>query len=95
MEYEKCLICKEYHWTDKPCNPIYYFKHEDWGDDFQKIRAYDFEDAAKKFGIKYNEYGDYALMNDSVEVIISDGNTEKKFNVSAEPVINYHVEEVK
>jgi hypothetical protein len=93
MEFNRCSLCKEFHWDNQKCNPIYYFKHEDWGDDFQEIRASSFEDAAEKFAIKYNTNGDYNLMDNTIEVIISDGKTEKKFDVSAEPSINYHVKE--
>jgi hypothetical protein len=90
MSYERCASCKEWHWKDKPCPPIYYFKHEDWGDAFEEIRAYDYEDAAERFAKQYNEDGDYCLMDSSTEVIISDGKIEKNFRVSAEPDINYH-----
>lgn len=89
MSFDKCNLCNEYVWLDKhKCAPIYYFKHPNWGDEFQEIRAHSFEDAAEKFAKTYNEDGDYALMNKSEEVIISDGKTEKKFRVSAEPDIN-------
>lgn len=94
-DFKKCSVCNEYHWTNGECKPLFYFKHEDWGDDFQEIRASDFEDAAMAFAIKYNEDGDYALMDDSTDVVISDGNVEKVFKVSAEPDIHYTVTEAK
>ncbi len=93
-KFERCKICKECHWTDKSCNPIFFFKHENWGNEFEEIRASNFADAAKKFAILYNEDGDYSLMNDNEDVIISDGKKEIKFNVSAEPDICYYVKEI-
>lgn len=93
-----CEICKtcgelKYDWKEHRCLPIFYYKHDEWtGDEFSEIRAHNFEDAAERFAKKYNEEGD--LMNESTEVIISDGNTEKRFRVSAEPDVYYHNEEV-
>jgi hypothetical protein len=97
MSLSKCPTCKEFVFDGivHRCEPIYYFKHENWGEEFQEIRAIDFDDAAEKFAKLYNEDGDYSLMNgDTEEVIISDGKTEKKYKVSAEQAIEYHVEEV-
>ena len=67
----------------------FYFKHEDWGEEFQPIEAFDMEDAAEKFAERYNEDGDYCLMNHSEDVLISDGTIEKVFTVYAEPTVNY------
>ena len=93
--YNKCPTCKEYVWTEKHnCPPVFYFKHENWGDDFEEIRAHSFEDAAERFAKLYNDDGDYSLMDNEEHVIISDGKTEKKFIVSAEPDISYHVSEI-
>jgi hypothetical protein len=90
-----CSICKEYDWEHThTCPDIYYFKHEDWGDEFNEIRARSFRDAAYRFAQKYNEDGDYALMDSSERVIISDGKREQEFIVSAEQDISYSVEEV-
>lgn len=94
MSFEKCSICGEYDFLDKhKCPPIFYFKHEDWGEGFQIIRAWSYSDAANKFAKLYNE--DYALMDNTIEVLISDGVTEKKYRVSAEPDILYSDEEIK
>ena len=54
-KFERCDICHEYHYSDKECNPIFYYKHSSCCDKFQEIRAFDFEDAAEKFAITYNE----------------------------------------
>jgi hypothetical protein len=95
MTLKTCSICKEYDFGNHRCKPIFYFKHPDWGDEFQEIRASSFEDAAAGFAKMYNEDGDYALMNNSEEVIISNGTIERKFKVSAEPDIYYNIEEIK
>lgn len=98
MVYKVCEMCKEgyYDWEQPhKCKPIFFFKHKDWGEDFEEIRANSFEEAAENFAKLYNEDGDYALMNNSEEVIISDGTIEKKFSVYAELEIYYSVEEIK
>ena len=96
MDFARCDTCGEYGWTDEhKCSPFFYFTHENWGDEPQKIMAKDFDQAAMRFAALYNEDGDYALMNDSIEVIISDGGTEKKYMVSAEPDIYYRADEIK
>lgn len=71
----------------------YFFKHDDWGDDWQEICADDFEHAAKRFAEIYND-GDYALMDDEQTVIISNGKIEKTFVISAEPSIKYFAREI-
>lgn len=87
-----CKLCGEYASLDRhECPPIYYFKHEDWGDEFQAIRARSFEGAAREFARRLNENGDYVLMDNEEEVIISDGKEERLFVVSAEQVIDYIV----
>ncbi len=93
--FVKCEICGKYSWTGErhKCSPIFYFKHEDWGDEFEEIRATDFDDAALEFAKLYNENGDYPLMDSEEEVIISDGKTEKRYIVSAEQSIEYNVKE--
>ena len=94
-DFEKCKICGEYDFLSKhKCPPIYYFKHESWGDEFQEVRAWTFDGAAEKFARMFNENGDYNLMDCEEEVIISDGETEKRFVVSAEQDISYSVTEV-
>ncbi len=97
MGFKQCETCKEYHFTDRKCKPIFYFKHDDWGEEWQEIRAVGFEDAADNFAKYYNEDADShsPLMNNTGEVLISDGETEKKFRVSAETDIRYSSEEIK
>ncbi len=96
MSCEDCKICGElkFDWKDHNCPLIFYFKHEDWGEEFQEIRAWSFSDASARFAEMYNEEGDYTLMNNTVEVLISDGQEEKKFKVSANTEICYSSEEV-
>jgi hypothetical protein len=92
--FRKCEICKEFDLMDRhKCQPVFYYKFIDWDDEFVEIRAFDFKEAAEKFGEKYNDEGD--LMNNEIEVIISDGKIEKKFCVSAEPDVHYSATELK
>jgi hypothetical protein len=94
MVLKICPICKEYVFGNHKCKSIFYFKHFDWGEEFQEIRADSFRDAAEEFAKLYNEDGDYSLMNSSENVVISDGKVEKKYRVSAEPDIYYNIEEI-
>lgn len=90
----KCNICGEWvlRVVGHKCLPIMYFKHEDWDDEWQEIRARDYEEAALKFAEIYNDC-DYALMNHDTDVIIFDGEEEKVFTVSAEPSVEYYARE--
>jgi hypothetical protein len=93
-KYETCKICGDYdRIEDHKCAPKMYFRHPDWGEEWNEIYAYDMKDAAKRFAVMYNEDGDYSLMNDTEEVIIRDGTVEKVFKISAEPSIEYYAEE--
>ena len=95
-DYKKCEICEEYDWIDShKCPPKMYFKNENWGDEWQEIHARHMRDAAIRVGKMYNDDGDYALMDDEIEVLILDGKTEKLFIVSAEASIEYHAQEKK
>lgn len=94
MSYGRCEICKEYAFINShKCPPIFLFKHEYWGDEWEEIRAYNHDDAAEKFAKIYNEDGDYTLMNDHTTVLISDGKIEKKYDVGAEASIEYWIKE--
>ncbi len=54
-DFALCPVCKEYDFLEKHrCAPIFFFKHPDWGDEFQKVYAYTFEEAAEKFAKKFN-----------------------------------------
>ena len=99
MSMDTCSICGEftYSWRKHKCKPIYQFKHEDSGDEWNDIRAIDHEDAALEFAKKYNE-DDYCLMNDETEVEIKGLDDDEnevvlKFCVGAELDIHYSVKE--
>jgi hypothetical protein len=92
-------VCGEYDFFGEVlrhrCKPVMYFKHEDWGDEWQPIRAYDHEAAALRFAEKYNEESGECILMDSEETVtISNGVTEKVFVVSAEPSVSYDAYEV-
>ena len=66
-----------------------YYDDEEWN----IIYAHSYEEAALKFAEMFNNE-DYALMNGNTEkVVISDGNAEKVFSVSAYSSIEYNVRE--
>ena len=40
-DYKQCKICGEFDWENEhKCLPIMYFKHRDWGDIWEEIRAH-------------------------------------------------------
>jgi hypothetical protein len=97
MNYIKCPICHNYHWDYQKCSPLFKYKFPNFDGDWNEIRAHDFEEAAKK-AAEYLDRDEGYLSSQLnygretfEEVIISDGNEEKKFIVSAEIDIIYHV----
>lgn len=52
------------------------------------------EAAAEAWAKWYNEDGDYALMNESVEITVERNGDIRRFRVGAEPSIDYTVERV-
>lgn len=93
--FKKCDTCKEWHWTDKECNPIYSVYFEEYmGDESKSIRASSHENAALKFAQYYNTNADYCLMNENIEVKVERDGVVKFFNVGAEPDIHYSSEEI-
>jgi len=93
-DFALCPNCREYDWLEKHrCAPVFYFKHPNWGDEFQKIHAYTFEEAAENFAKKYNEVDHYLMDGEKEEVIISDGKIEKTFIVHAEQDVAYFADE--
>jgi len=93
-DFIKCAKCDKYHWKGAECQKVFYFKYDDWGDEFEEIRAYSFEDAAEEFAKMYHECSDYSLVGSDQEVIISDGKEEIMFSVSAEHEIVYYVKQL-
>lgn len=95
--YRRCDICKDWHWTDKKCNPIYNVFHEDYmGDDSKEIRAVSHEGAALGYARYYNEHdSEYSLMNDNIEVKVEKDGITQFFLVGAEPDIHYSSDEIK
>lgn len=90
---DKCIICGEWDFAFHECKALYFFKHEDWGDEWQEIRATSSYDAAIEFAEKYNE-DDYTLMGNTISVKIKNPKGEvKTFSVSAEQDILYTANE--
>jgi hypothetical protein len=66
-------------------------------DNWHTIEAFDAEEAAEKAGARYNEDGDYPLMDGETEFVLIRENEESPiqiFSVGAEPSIDYHSYEV-
>jgi hypothetical protein len=96
--YSKCLVCKEYHYTDQKCLPIFLVSHEYYlGDKEKEVRANDHEEAAEKYAKYYNDSGDYPMMNGEPEITIQvrkyDEEKRTTFIVTAEPSIDYYAKE--
>ncbi len=90
---DKCIKCGYEHFEWEKCLTTFYYKHECSDYEYNKIGAYNFNDAAERFARKYDE-DDHCLVGSSEEVVISDGQVEKKFSVSAEQDIIYYADEV-
>lgn len=91
-KYISCKVCDHFHWTDKKCPPIFTIEYED-GD--RKVHGNDFEEAAEKFAENYNERHDYCLMNQQIEIKVTNSKgIEKKFIIGAEQSIEYWSKEI-
>ena len=94
MDYKRCKICKDWHWTNKKCLPEYLVYHEDYmGEEPHYTRAHDHESAALKYGEYYNQ-NDYSLMEETIEVKVEKDGEIKYFSVGAEPDIHYSANEI-
>jgi hypothetical protein len=94
-EYKKCENCKEYHFSDRTCNPVYKVYYEEYtGDEPKEIRAVTFDDAACKFAEYYNTNCDYVLMGETIDIKIEFCGEIKFFKVGAEPDVHYSSEEL-
>jgi len=98
MGYKKCEICNEYRFDTEKCGEIFNIFHEEFlGEEPKKIRAYDHEEAARKYGEYYDTSGDHELVDEEIIVTVKKYTTgiSKKFKVSAEPEIHYSTTEIK
>lgn len=95
--YKKCKTCGEFYWEggdpEHTCPPIMYFKHEEYGDEWEEIRSRSHYEAALSFAKKYDECEHDLLEYGDTEVLIFDGKVEKTFIVSAEATIDYFATE--
>lgn len=100
MSCDYCKVCGElkFDFRAHSCGTKYTIKGEEvedyYGEEGKAIYAFDFDLAAEKFAKEYNENNDYCLMNESMEIIVTDGDKEKKFSVGAEPDVHYSVREL-
>jgi len=95
IKYNKCKTCKELHWNNQDCAPLYLVYFEEYlGDEAKEIRAHSFQEAAEKFGEYYNSVSDYELINHSIEVTVEFENETRYYNISAEPDVYYTSREI-
>lgn len=91
--YEKCIQCTKWHWTNEHCADEYQVYHEDYnGDEPISVRGYGFNDAAETYATDYNSEGD--LMNETATIKIVKGGTVKWFSIGAEPSVHYTTDEI-
>ena len=91
-KYIKCKTCNNFHWSDHKCDPAFTIEYEN-GD--QVIHAYDFEEAAEKFAEEYNIYSEYWLMDNEMQIKVTDSDGESKnFIIGAEQSIEYWSKEI-
>lgn len=98
-DFVRCEICKDYHWTDKKCKPAFEYNIPVDGDeDWQRVRAMDFQEAAEKACEKDDiESADYSIASSGSleEIRIRNESGEvKRFFVEAETVAVYHAKEI-
>lgn len=96
MSFTKCKTCERYHFSDQSCGDQFTVFHDDYlGEEGKKIYAFDFEEAAERYGQYYNSDGDYSLMNNEITIDVVDEEGERKrFKVGAESIIHYTSEEI-
>lgn len=94
MNFIRCKECKEHHFDNEPCKPVYQVFHEEYnGDDAYIYRADSMQEAAQKYAMYYNQ-DDYSLMNESIKVKVQAPNGDIKwFELSSEPSVYYHIYE--
>ena len=98
----KMSYCKE-------CGVFWYYEGEhnhfdvyevkcddDDEDDWIEIKGMDHEDVAERYGVRYNEDGDYSLMDNEITVEVRKQGEKKikKFVVGAEADIRYNTSEI-
>lgn len=96
MSYNKCDKCGVLHWDYEKCADEYTVFHDDYLDECgEKVHGYSFEDAAERYAKDYDEDDHPLLDGDPVEIEIEDKDgLRKRFRISAEPSIDYYVDEI-
>ena len=97
-EFIKCTICKEYHWINEKCKPIYFVNYPDYhGDEWQEVRANSHKEAAENYCDWHDSQGDYDIIGDGGldEIFIKDAEgVVKKFSVDARAEPTYSATEL-
>ena len=93
-EYKRCNACKEWHYTDEECPPIYKVSMSDYDPgDYSEIRASSFSEAAEIFSREYNNESDDSILNEPIFMKIEKDEEIKYYHVSCEVDILYYTAE--
>jgi len=98
-KFQRCPICKQYHYELEKCDPLYEYQipayHGD--DDWSKVHATDHAEAAEKACEEQDQGGDYYIISDGElsEILIRDEHGEvKRFSIVAEAEPKYYATEI-
>ena len=93
---EKCFKCGFKHYNFEDCLTTFLFLHEDYyGDEWQTIGAYSFEDAAEKIAMNINEdENDTGVIIEKMSIANYDSSIIKYFSVEACAELNYYTTEL-
>ena len=92
---EKCFKCGFKHYDFEDCLTTFWFLHEYYGDEWQKIGAYSFEGAAEKIAMRINEDEyDTGTIIEKIPITNHDSSITKYFSVTAQVELNYYSKEI-
>jgi len=97
---KKCFKCGFKHYDFEKCLTTFLFLYEDYyGDEWQKIGAYSFEDAAERIAMHINEdededENDTGTIIEKVTITNHDSSVIKYFSVDARAELHYYSKEL-
>lgn len=92
---DKCEKCGYEHFNFERCPETYYFKHGWWGDDWQEIGAYDYDEAAEKVAAMINEdEPETGEIIKRIPIANKDRTDIRYFSVEAEYSLDYYSTEI-
>ena len=99
MSIKWCNDCWVHHWEGEECFPeyTYFMPRFDDEDEWRKIRANGFEEAATKACEQFDSGGDYPIISNGGldEIRVKDKfGAEKIFHIEAESLPHYYAKEI-